>query len=235
MAFKMKGFNPGVGTGMAKKMSALKKDIDPPHTKDIKVEKQSNKIKKIDQPRLGLVGDLNTGQYSEEEMASGAGQAARFYGKEKVSKKKIKISRSGKHKKKNLGLSEFGKYKDGKPVQRLKVSTTPTSKDKKAAKKNIITGKRTKKIASIKEQKNMKQQGRGNPVEFEFTGLDKKGKKVDVNRKRKAVFNPKTGEIAEKVKRKSGIGYKKTGRKLVDDVYVSAARKNEKKRNTKIV
>lgn len=235
MAFKMRGFNPGVGTGMAKKMSALKKDIDPPHASTPEPEKKSKKIKKIDQPKLGLTGEINTGDFSEKEMASGQGQAQRFYGTEKVSKKKIKISRSGKHKKKNLGLSKFGKYKDGKAVQRLKVSVEGKSKDKKAAKKNIITGKRTKKIASIKEQKNMKQQGRGNPVQFEFTGTDKKGKKVDVNRKRKAVFNPKTGEIAEKVKRKSGIGYRKTGRKVVDEAYVSKARQNEKKRNTKIV
>jgi len=246
MAFKMRGFNPGVGTGMAKKMSALKKDIDPPHTKDIKVEKQSKKIKKIDRPKNRGAADADFTSdpkaITDEQRVSGSAAATQFYGTRNVGSKKIKISRTGKHKKKNLGLSEFGKYKDGKAVKRLKVSIAPgKTKKKNVAKKNILTGKRTIKMLSVKGQKKAQESGfEGNfgdtrNVKFQFTGKDKKGKIVDDNAKRKAVFNPKTGIIEEKVKRKSGIGYRKTGRKLTDDVYVSRAREKEKKRNTKIV
>jgi hypothetical protein len=62
---------------------------------------------------------------------------------------------------------------------------------------------------------------------YKFTGLDKKGKEVRKWAKRKAVFNPKTGVIEEKVKRKSGIGYKRTGRKLKDQQYIDSARASE--------
>ena len=69
----------------------------------------------------------------------------------------------------------------------------------------------------------------GNPLTetYKFTGLDKKGKEVKKWAKRKAVFNPKTGELEEKVRRKSGIGYKRTGRKIKDQQYINSARVSE--------
>jgi hypothetical protein len=54
---------------------------------------------------------------------------------------------------------------------------------------------------------------------LDFTGESKvnlnkrsEGGEGYYDRKRKAVFDPKTGVFTEKVQRKSGIGYKKTGR-----------------------
>ena len=45
--------------------------------------------------------------------------------------------------------------------------------------------------------------------------------------KRKAVFDPKTGEITEMIKRKSGIGYKKTDNVIKDEKYLEAKKRKE--------
>ena len=158
------------------------------------------------------------------------GGATDFYGTKKVPGSKIQIKRTGKHKKKFL--SKFGKYKDGEAVRRLKISTTPKSKEKKAAKTNIFTGRKSRKIGSENVQEHSLEQGRGNPRNYIFTGTDKKGEKVNPTKKRKVVFDPKTGIIHEKVKRKSGLGYKYTGRTLVDQDYIDAAKHHEKVRTT---
>ena len=44
---------------------------------------------------------------------------------------------------------------------------------------------------------------------------------------RKGVFNPKTGEIEEYIKRGSGIGYKKTGNVIQDQAYIDEYNKQQ--------
>ena len=54
------------------------------------------------------------------------------------------------------------------------------------------------------------------------------------DRDRKAVVNYKTGKIEEKVKRRSGIGYKKTGREIDDEFYQEAGKnKNQERQENK--
>ena len=58
-------------------------------------------------------------------------------------------------------------------------------------------------------------------------------KNVDAYRRRRYVFNPKTGVYTEKEKRKSGLGYKKTGREYADEEYIQAAKEKKDIRERK--
>jgi len=227
----MNGWSAGQGTGSH---SALKKKIDP--EKDPKNPAvKPKKIQKAYRPTEGQIeqgmktGAVGAGEdvYTPEQKKAGAGASLDFLGTEKKYKKKRKIVDNTQKQKKNI-FTGFGKYdKKGRAKYKKMIGTETVAKSKKKAKKNIFTGKYSKKIESVDSQTKRKSQDdpakRNTATNFEFTGTDKKGKEVDVNRKRKAVFNPKTGVVEEKIKRKSGIGYKRTGRKVNDDAYTSAA------------
>ena len=83
MAFKMKGFNPGKGTGMGSAFTKPEK-IKKEHRPDVK----SNRLKNV------VTHDMSGDPiYSKEEQASGAGASKEFYGTEsRGSKKKLKIN-----------------------------------------------------------------------------------------------------------------------------------------------
>ena len=80
--------------------------------------------------------------------------------------------------------------------------------------------------------------------QLNFTGDFKKGltKEEMEKRKRRAVFNPKTGVYVEMIQRKSGIGFEKTGRTYTEDIYLKnkklkeeeAKQKKQKKKQVKL-
>jgi hypothetical protein len=239
MAFKMKGINFGEGTGSAmKKVDPTDKILKSEDVQDVKLSKN---IKWQDRPYVSQLGEKLVGKnptegrakynLSEEELAAGGGAASDFYGTEKKTTGK-KWKRRGTGEAKINPLTGFARTdKRGKTKTKKKFVKEDVVKDKNKAKKNIFTGKRSKKIDSIGKQEKYygKENQFSNPLTetYKFTGLDKKGKEVRKWAKRKAVFNPKTGELEEKVKRKSGIGYKRTGRKIKDQQYIDSARASE--------
>ena len=66
---------------------------------------------------------------------------------------------------------------------------------------------------------------RGKKTDWAFEGGTKQDKDIS-KRKRKAVFNPKTGKTEERYKSKFGI-YRSTGRSVTDQAYIDAAKKKE--------
>mgnify|MGYP003148447289 FL=1 len=70
-----------------------------------------------------------------------------------------------------------------------------------------------------------------NDLSFDAGQIDPRSMTADelkeYKAKRKAVFDPKTGEITEMIKRKSGIGYKKTDNVITDERYLEAKKRKE--------
>tara|TARA_R100000700_G_C3160733_1_gene136894 strand:+ start:531 stop:1298 length:768 start_codon:yes stop_codon:yes gene_type:complete len=239
MAFKMKGINFGEGTSSAmKKVDPTDKILKSEDVQDVKLSKN---IKWQDRPYVSQLGEKLVGKnptegrakynLSEEELAAGGGSASDFYGTEKKTTGK-RWKRKNTSDPKINPLTGFARSdRHGKTKTRKRFIKEDVVKDKNKAKKNIFTGKRSRKIDSIGKQERLygKENKYGNPLTetYKFTGLDKKGKEVKKWAKRKAVFNPKTGELEEKVRRKSGIGYKRTGRKIKDQQYINSARVSE--------
>ena len=121
--------------------------------------------------------------------------------------------------------------------------TTTSGKDKSrknVAKKGVFRGKRTIKIESQASQnQRAKVEGKRTGIEndgtvkkgadFTFKGQDKKDQALGT-RKRKATLitkGKKAGVIQEKVKRKSGIGYRKTGRTAFDPTVAEAEKERK--------
>ena len=175
MAFKMRGFNPGKGTGLGSaftKASPMK--IDPPAEKkeegDIKLkrserpttkETRAAEYKPVEgsEEKEGAAAGIPDyeARYSKEEIEKGAHAATDFYGREEPGKKKKLTTESGKHKKAysfKHGSDKFdvGKYdKEGKAKYKKKLAVEEVDKKrgKKKAKTNVFTGKKTIKIDPI--------------------------------------------------------------------------------------
>ena len=238
MAFKMKGFNPGDGTKMG---SAFTKK--PSKTYQKKQQIQKAMYKEGDDP-------MEPTRYSKEQKQAGAGSSAEFFateGGDSKKKKKLKMANQGqiletktpgdfvKQKKqgaKVVAVEEFKKDRKGK---------TKKTKRKETAKKSITGKKRTIELDSyrvrnakqIRASKQAEKEGKdpslaANPYkdvgDAQFTGSGS-GKKVHKSGARKATLTTRgkhAGRVEEKERRKSGIGYRKTGRSYVDDAYVQS-------------
>ena len=183
-----------------------------------------DKIKKSDRPDRKKVQrsmyneDDDIGddtKYSDQEKREGAGASLAFTAptsNKKGDKKRYK-------KDKGHGKDKYGNYRD-----------------KKKVKTNLFTGKKKMKLDSIDHRDKIKdlevEAGIGDlsesataseNVDFAFEGGTDVNKDI-TDRKRKAVFNPKTGKIEERYKSKLGI-YRPTGREITDQAYVDASKK----------
>jgi len=236
MAFKMKGFNPGKGTGMG---SAFTKK--PSKTTKTRQEIARAMYKEGDDP-------MEPTRYSKEQKQAGAGSSAEFFRKEGGDLKKGKRLRqvSGDRVLTTKTPGDFVKQKrQGAKVQKVeefkadKKGKIKKTKLKDTAKKSITGKKRTIKLDSyraksgkqIRASKQAEKEGKdpslaANPIgdvgDAQFTGYGS-GKKTHKSGARKATLTTrgkKAGLVEEKERRKSGIGYRKTGRSYVDDAYV---------------
>ena len=257
MAFKLKGFNPGEGTGMGSAFTKISK------TRQKKQEIQKAMYKEDDAPNEPT-------RYSKEQQQAGAGSSREFFRKEggdTKTKKDIKRSKKQKDTKwggKTGDVVTGGGMKntlyvdeEAKTDRKGKIKKT---KYKDTAKKGLFGKKRTIKLDSyghrnLKQEKASKQaekEGKdpslaANPYkdvgEAQFTG-EGSGKKTHKSGARKATLTTRgkhMGRVEEKERRKSGIGYRKTGRSYVDDAYVAsqkqaktdAGAKKQKKKDDK--
>jgi hypothetical protein len=236
MAFKMKGFNPGKGTEMG---SAFTKKPSKRYQKRQSI--QSQMYKEGDQ-----LGEPT--RYSKEQKQAGAGSSEEFFATEGQGKRKKIVTKSGKHKKKIGG--EFGKYdKQGEAKYRKRYVVEEKGKKKKrkeTAKKSITGKKRTIQLDShyirnakqVRDSKQAEKEGKdpslaANPYkdvgDAQFTGSGS-GKKVHKSGARRATLTTRgkhAGRVEEKERRKSGIGYRKTGRSYVDEAYVESQKQDK--------
>jgi hypothetical protein len=239
MAFKMKGFNPGKGTGMG---SAFTKRPD--KTTQTRREISRAMYKEDDAPHEPT-------KYSKEEKQAGAGSSLEFYRKEGGDTKTKKVIKKGKTQKDTKWSGKTGDVVTGggmkntlyvdEEVKKDRKGKTKKTKYKDTAKKSITGKKRTIELDSygtrnIKQERASKEaekEGKdpsvaANPYEdvgeAQFTGHGS-GKKTHKSGARKATLTTRgkhAGRVEEKERRKSGIGYRKTGRSYVDDAYVES-------------
>ena len=238
MAFKMKGFNPGDGTGMGSAFTKSKKIT----RKDIRSKTFAEE------------DTFTPTRFTEKQKREGAGASLEFFGREEGERrKKLKVDKVNvpKTRKTKDGASNYIKVKD-KSRKKLTVNRSgKRKKSKETAKVNPITGARTIKLETMasrdlradKKSKAAEKSG-GDPTaayrekadvgKAQFTGKDKKGggqgHKGDDKRKRKAklkVRGKKAGQIQEMIKRKSGIGYRKTGRVIKDIAAIESAKEKQ--------
>ena len=153
-------------------------------------------------------------KYTPEEIRQGAGSSKDF----------ISTSSGRRGKKTDTMVGDKGKTKKKR-------------KDKNRVKTNWLTGKKKMKIDTIdfaeqkkrdKERSTGEYEGEataGHDLDWAFEGGTKQDKDIS-KRKRKAVFNPKTGKTEERYKSKFGI-YRSTGRSVTDQAYIDAAKKKE--------
>ena len=183
-------------------------------------EKQIN-IPKKDRPDYK---DVQKSMYTEEdseerftdkEKLEGAGASEAFLNP--ANRRRGKKRRYKKEGSKN----KYGTFRDKPDVE---------------VKKNIFSGKSKVKLDSIDHRDDIKRRevmgGIGDysqsptvdeHLDFAFEGGTDVNKDI-TDRKRKAVFNPKTGVIEERYQSKSGI-YRPTGRTITDQAYIDAYKK----------
>ena len=226
-------------TGAMKKMGSPKMKMHSP----MNSSKERKKFQ--DYERRTYKEDDDMGQptrFSAEERRSGAGAAREFYGSEGRGKRKKLTTKKVNVVKKSKSGNAAANFLNVKNKGRTKLTTT-SGKDKNrknVAKKGIFRGKRTIKIESQASQnQRAKVEGKRTGVEndgtvkkgadFTFKGQDKKDQALGT-RKRKATLitkGKKAGVIQEKVKRKSGIGYRKTGRTAFDPTVAEAEKERK--------
>ena len=243
MAFKMKGFNPGDGV---KESGAFTKKPSKTHQKRQSI--QSQMYKEDDQ-----LGEPT--RYSKEQKQAGAGSSEEFFRKEGgdiKTKKELKIVDSSNRVlpsgniKDAVKSKKHGKLKTTETIKRDKKGKAKKTRYKDTAKKSITGKKRTIQLDShytrnakqVRDSKQAEKEGKdpslaANPYkdvgDAQFTGSGS-GKKVHKSGARKATLTTRgknEGLVEEKERRKSGIGYRKTGRSYVDVAYVESQKKDK--------
>ena len=187
-------------------------------------EEEQIKIKKGDRPdHKDVQKSMYTEEDSEErftpeEKLEGAGASEAFLNP-------ANRRRGKKRRYKKEGTDDkYGTFRDGPDVD---------------VKKNIFSGKSKVKLDSIAHRDRIKdlevKAGIGDysesptahqDMDFAFEGPTTNVNRDITDRKRKAVFNPKTGMVEERYQSKSGI-YRPTGRSFYDQAYVDASKKEE--------
>ena len=243
MAFKLKGFNPGKGTGMG---SAFTKKPNKTYQKRQSI--QSQMYKEGDDPNEPT-------KYSQTEKTAGAGSSEEFFKREQGDTKKKTVVKKGYKQGKTTGGEKTGEVVTTKRGKNTLYLDKETKRDKKGkakrkrtkdtAKKSITNKKRTIQIDSYgtrnrkQEQASKQAEKEGkdpslaaNPYkdvgDAQFTGK-RKDKKAHKSGDRKATITTRgknEGLVVEKERRKSGIGYRKTGRSYVDEAYVESQKKD---------
>ena len=220
MAFKMRGFPKQSTKSYSNKVSHLRKD---PNVK-------SSDLLYEDDDETGINTERQV--YSPEEIKSGSAASTHFIddGKKRpFSGGKLEIDLDSTRK------SNWKKQK-WQEVQKIKEQFGEDSEEYKNA-----MGMFGHKIGAHDDpsgQEDYVEFGESSNVGFEFdneTDEVFKQKPRDWSNKqwkeyladRKGVFNPKTGEIEEYIKRGSGIGYKKTGNVIQDQAYIDEYNKQQ--------
>jgi hypothetical protein len=224
-------------------MKAMGKPMSPMNIRGGGHSKERKKFKEYAKRTYKESDVFEPTRFSAEEKRSGAGAASQFIGKEGKGKRKKLSVKNVNVVKKRKSKSVAGNLLNVKNKGRKKLTTT-SGKDirKKAVTKGAFRGKRTIKIDSqAKQDQRAKVEGLRTGVEnrgvvkkgadFTFKGQDKKDQALG-KRKRKATLitkGKKAGVIQEKVKRKSGIGYRKTGRTAFDPTVAEAEKERKAK------
>tara|TARA_R100000654_G_scaffold16885_2_gene35359 strand:+ start:1340 stop:2215 length:876 start_codon:yes stop_codon:yes gene_type:complete len=234
--------------------SAMKAMGKPASPMNIGGRKERKKFKDYESRTFKESDTFEPTRFSAEEKRSGAGAASEFYGKESRGKRKKLTTKKVNRVKTSRSKNVAGNLLNVKNKSKTKLTTT-SGKDKKGkniATKGVFRGKRTIDIDSY-GTKNRKQQkasiqaekeGRdpsiaANPIgdvgDAQFKGYGS-GKKTHKSGARKATIitkGKKAGLIQEKERRKSGIGYRKTGRTAFDPTVAEAEKERKAKKSRK--
>ena len=256
MAFKMNKFNPGEGTGMGSAFEKSTRRTRKTTQKQIAI----NKAMYNEDDYLGEPTKYSDQQ--KKEGAGSSAEFFKTEGGETKKKQKYSIKRTNKRMDGSTRTYNVGKKKgqagkrvlavvdEGTETRRDRKGKAKTKRNKDTAKKSLFGGKRSIQLDSYatRDAKTRKAIKKGadpteaykNEADFgttKFTGEGSgKHHKGDDRRKRKAVLHTrgkKAGMIEEKIKRKSGIGYRKTGRVIEDQAYKDSQKiyADKKRRN----
>jgi len=253
----MKGFNPGKGTGIG---SAFEKST----RRTRKTSQKRVDISKAMYKEGDYMGEpTKYSDQQKREGAGSSAEFFKTEGGEGKTKRKFSVERTNRRMDGSTRTYNVGKKKGqagkrvlavvdkGTEYKRDKKGKVKTKRNKDTAKKSIFGKKRTIQLDSYAEREGKTRRAikKGadpteaykNEADFgttKFTGEGSgKHHKGDDKRKRKAVLHTrgkKAGMIEEKIKRKSGIGYRKTGRVIEDQAYkdsqkITADKKRRKK------
>ena len=230
-------------------MKAMGKPVSP---MNIGGRKERKKFKDYESRTFKESDTFEPTRFSAEEKRSGAGAASEFYGK-----KAGKLKETNKLKRvigntvvpKGTKEAKLAKVKEFKKDRKGNIKKT---KAKNKATKGVFRGKRTididsfgsknrkQRTASIRAEKEGKDPSlAANPIgdvgEAQFKGYGS-GKRKHKSGARKATLitkGKKAGLIQEKERRKSGIGYRKTGRTIFDPTVAEAEKERKAKKSRK--
>lgn len=153
-------------------------------------------------------------KYSDQEIREGAGASMEFM-KPSANKRGPKTRYK---KDKGYGSEKYGNYKEPK-----KVKTNIFNRKKKMKLNSIADRDEAQEIMARRTGEYTGEATAAHDVDFAFDGGTPNVDKDITDRKRKAVFDPKTGKIEERYKSKLGI-YRPTGREITDQAYIDASK-----------
>ena len=229
-------------------MKAMGKPVSP---MNIGGRKERKKFKDYESRTFKESDTFEPTRFSAEEKRSGAGAASEFYGKKAGKAKmtnKLKVVDPVTNTVKTKGNRKGGKLVKTKDFKTDRKGDIKKTKAKNKATKGVFRGKRTIDIDSfgLKNRKqrtaSMQAEKKGkdasvaaNPIgdvgEAQFKGYGS-GKRKHKSGARKATLitkGKKAGLIQEKERRKSGIGYRKTGRTAFDPTVAEAEKERKAK------
>jgi len=213
-------------------MKAMGKPVSP---MNIGGRKERKKFKDYESRTFKETDVFEPTRFSAEEKQKGAGAASEFFGKKAGKSKmtnKLKVVDTVTNTVKPKG-SKGGKLVKTKEFKTDRKGNIKKTKAKNKATKGVFRGKRTIDIDSFGLQNRKEKAANFNPVgdvgDAQFKGYGS-GKRKHKSGARKATLitkGKKAGLIQEKERRKSGIGYRKTGRTAFDPTVAEAEKERK--------